>query len=329
LHRQNCLKGKKADLTVRFAVMGEEGRASSSWRLFASPHKGDVYIAPRSVVADLKASLHESGECRIGPNQQLRDGLFPFDRAAWTVWNVDPGLAGRVLLTLSFHREHLRKRELKSDVHLIPLLAGELAAHLHIVVGPPEFASSLAANSSLRIGKELLLDTGEVAWIVVQPSEPAEGLLAEVEAGLAGNYEQWVLPVSWDDNQFGWAVADNGTPIPAIFEFAHDGEVAPLHVPAALEAFPGRVRLWDELPSGPLLDEAACALLAVDEQDGGTLYVNHHSHCSHEHLLGDVLTTFAGLLSVGPDLGWDKVMFPDGEPRWVTGFAPPPPDAET
>lgn len=48
---------------IRFAV-GEPGRRSSVWRVWANPKKGDVYIASRKSARIFKVSLHETGDWR-------------------------------------------------------------------------------------------------------------------------------------------------------------------------------------------------------------------------------------------------------------------------
>lgn len=49
---------------IRFAV-GEPGRRSSIWRLWAPPKKDDVYFGTRRNTGSFKVSLHESGDYRI------------------------------------------------------------------------------------------------------------------------------------------------------------------------------------------------------------------------------------------------------------------------
>lgn len=48
---------------IRFTV-GEPGRRSTVWRVWAPPGKDDVYIASRQSVGIFKISLHESGDWR-------------------------------------------------------------------------------------------------------------------------------------------------------------------------------------------------------------------------------------------------------------------------
>lgn len=49
---------------IRFAV-GEPGRRSTVWRLWANPGKNDVYLATRKSAGIFKLSLHESGDWRL------------------------------------------------------------------------------------------------------------------------------------------------------------------------------------------------------------------------------------------------------------------------
>jgi hypothetical protein len=49
--------------TIRVAV-GEHGRQSGIWRIWAPPNKSDVYIGVRAILGYQKWSLHESGDWR-------------------------------------------------------------------------------------------------------------------------------------------------------------------------------------------------------------------------------------------------------------------------
>ncbi len=49
--------------TIRVAV-GEPGRQSAVWRIWAPPNKSDIYIGVRSILGYQKWSLHESGDWR-------------------------------------------------------------------------------------------------------------------------------------------------------------------------------------------------------------------------------------------------------------------------
>jgi hypothetical protein len=61
---------KAGDRTVlRFAVVGQDGRRSSTWRVWTGTSKrpsDDTYIARRHA-AQFKASLHKDGYCQHGP----------------------------------------------------------------------------------------------------------------------------------------------------------------------------------------------------------------------------------------------------------------------
>jgi hypothetical protein len=52
------------DQAIRFAVGDPLGRCSGNWRLWAEGRAGDVYVANRMVAAQIKVSLHASGEYR-------------------------------------------------------------------------------------------------------------------------------------------------------------------------------------------------------------------------------------------------------------------------
>jgi hypothetical protein len=45
-------------------TVGEPGRRSTIWRVWANPKKGDIYIASRKTAWNFKLSLHESGDWR-------------------------------------------------------------------------------------------------------------------------------------------------------------------------------------------------------------------------------------------------------------------------
>jgi hypothetical protein len=49
---------------IRFCV-GEPGRRSTIWRIWAGKNKSDIYVASRKTAGIFKVSLHESGDWRI------------------------------------------------------------------------------------------------------------------------------------------------------------------------------------------------------------------------------------------------------------------------
>ena len=56
------------DDSIRFAVHRRNGLSSNSWRVW-SERSGDVYIACRDHLGDMKISLHRSGKCHVASDQ--------------------------------------------------------------------------------------------------------------------------------------------------------------------------------------------------------------------------------------------------------------------
>lgn len=61
---QHFLRAADPNRPIRFSV-GEPGRRSTIWRLWAGKHKNDVYLASRKTAGIFKVSLHESGDWRL------------------------------------------------------------------------------------------------------------------------------------------------------------------------------------------------------------------------------------------------------------------------
>lgn len=61
---QHRLRPAHPKRPIRFCV-GEPGRRSTIWRLWAGKNKSDIYVASRKTVGIFKVSLHESGDWRV------------------------------------------------------------------------------------------------------------------------------------------------------------------------------------------------------------------------------------------------------------------------
>ena len=62
------------DKLIRFALCRQNGLSSNSWRVWVEKH-GDVYIACRDHLGDIKISLHRSGKCHVASDHKaLVDG---------------------------------------------------------------------------------------------------------------------------------------------------------------------------------------------------------------------------------------------------------------
>ena len=88
--------------TVRVAV-GEVGRRSEVWRIWANPKSFDVYVAARSVAGIQKFSLHESGQWRYAFTDQA-EGWVPegADRALdkWERRSADEGFLAALAIEI-------------------------------------------------------------------------------------------------------------------------------------------------------------------------------------------------------------------------------------
>lgn len=99
------------DRTVlRFAVADEQGRRSSTWRIWSGAKRpsDDTYIAPRHA-AQFKISLHKDGYCQHGPVDVLRRSIRPEDRQALDRWELPSDRTSDPAYFLLFLSDHLRE----------------------------------------------------------------------------------------------------------------------------------------------------------------------------------------------------------------------------
>jgi len=55
-----------AKFSIRFAVGSKNDLRSSTWIIFGSDGKSDIYLSPILITNDIKVSLHESGQYHLG-----------------------------------------------------------------------------------------------------------------------------------------------------------------------------------------------------------------------------------------------------------------------
>ena len=77
---------------IRFAV-GEPGRRSTVWRVWANKNKSDVYVASRRSAGIVKVSLHETGDWRM----QWVSAKPDYGTASYSSYSGDYDGSGRVL----------------------------------------------------------------------------------------------------------------------------------------------------------------------------------------------------------------------------------------
>lgn len=113
--------------TVRVAV-GEPGRRSAVWRIWANRTHGDIYIASRSIAGIQKYSLHESGDWRYAFTQQYFASIedeataHPAATRVLDQWER-PGGDGQVVLSIRVRAEDVTPVDdtsLKGQIFWIP-----------------------------------------------------------------------------------------------------------------------------------------------------------------------------------------------------------------
>jgi hypothetical protein len=122
-------------MSFRFHVEASGGRRSGEWTVkIGGSNDADVYLAPRTMMANIKVSLHESGECRIGPTERLRERISWRFRAAQTTWFRD-----------------------RRDPNPTPILAVVFRHDQLVSVGTPPHPDS----------HQLAIGDGEELWVVL------------------------------------------------------------------------------------------------------------------------------------------------------------------
>ncbi len=114
--------------TVRVAV-GEPGRRSEVWRIWANRTRGDLYIASRSIAGVQKYSLHESGDWRYAFTQQFFASMedetadHPAATRVLDQWERSPRVDGQVVLSIRVRAEDVTPMDdasLKGQIFWIP-----------------------------------------------------------------------------------------------------------------------------------------------------------------------------------------------------------------
>ncbi|MGB3411460.1 MAG: hypothetical protein WBA45_09690 [Microthrixaceae bacterium] len=311
-------------VVARFAVVDDEtGAQSACWRIWTGSKRpsDETYLAPRSIVADIKVSLHASGECRIGPNEPLRNRLSPDDRRAFSVWSIDPTDLPCRLMSILVHRSELGNNPGAKGQIPVPIPHGVEALELVVALVDPETVAELPLNWSVAT----LLDratTGTAVAVFAVPVDARPELLAEAKEGLSAEFDSWRLPVSWPDSSTGWAtLAPDEGGEPVLMEIRFEEEV-PWRPPVALGGFEGEVRPWSELPNPMPDDLDTCAVVARSVEGSVTVFINDGARCTHGHLREDLELLLKSFHSDGPYSGWDAVADGEGSLRgWVTRLA--------
>lgn len=205
----------------RFHIQASDGRRSAEWTAkIGGSNRADVYLAPRAMMANIKVSLHESGECRVGPTERLRERVSWRFRAAQTTWFRD-----------------------RRDPNPTPVLAVVFREDQLVALGAPPHADSFQID--LGNGEELWVIlsvlTKETASLVnydgmssVRQIPLGDGTILDLHAWKRTADDNWLdelaafspthgteYPETLSSQEFGYAIgASKERPFPIILELA-------------------------------------------------------------------------------------------------------------
>ena len=182
-----------AEVALRFAVFGPDGRSSDIWKVWANRGSGkrDVYVTSRPLGQSMKLSLHERGQWQVGFHSEKQDVLFdpgcaPSSRflGQWNqperVNNAPICLAARIVFPWSCST--IAQKDLPKDLLRIPSAperqAIEVALFLLDVDEPPDSWPGRTSMGTALLG-HVSLDGGGGATIVYSSIEMPEHMPAQ------------------------------------------------------------------------------------------------------------------------------------------------------
>ncbi len=144
--------------TFRFRVQRTSGECSQDWRVWVED--AEVYLAPRCVAHQYKASFHSSGQCQVGLSSDIRksliaDPLWEGKSRLFDCWQAATSFAGdeRVsLLELLFPGSHLDTVESKpgKSVQLLPCPGDHLVSICLVKSSLPTGAVLTSSDTSFE-----------------------------------------------------------------------------------------------------------------------------------------------------------------------------------
>jgi hypothetical protein len=307
---------KSGNRTVlRFAVVDEDGRRSSTWRIWSGASKrpsDDTYIAPRHAT-QFKISLHKDGYCQHGPIDVLRRSVRPEDRQALDRWELAPDRTSNPAYFLLFLSDHLRDYPTPLQDTTV------VSAAPSTLIGV--FILDSAADLNLISGGTLvgILDRAN-GGVVAVLSMSVDDLSPVADAALATLDQPasfWEPPgYDSEEPQAAYAFLELDG-VHGVIELTPDPALAAR--PVQRPDFVGEMRQRADLAWWPdYLD--LCAILIVDPVGASpgrvSLYLDPAARCDHGLLVSEANRLAASLQPEGVTEGWDRL--PDG--GWATGI---------
>jgi len=276
---------------LRFAVVAEDGRRSSEWRIWTGSKKpsDDVYVSPRSAAGRVKISLHKDGYCQYGLTDSIRKHVREEDRAAFDRWDQGPEIAPgwRYGYGVLFAESELRHIDSLLSPSTIEIQAPPPGASLGvgILIGDASTGPSLDFGEQGCIEGYLARQAGGVVAVSssVIPGEP--NWIAGAQETLHHPESAWYAgPPLSDETQFAWGFGGIGDNVRCAYEIAVD-EPIPWTAPGALRDFNGQVRPWAEVPVAVPSGVDPCALLIMPiGRAQPQLFLHEHARCEHSEL---------------------------------------------
>lgn len=144
--------------TYRFRVQRNTDECSQDWRVWVDG--ADIYLAPRGVAHQYKASFHGSGQCQVGLSSDIRKSLVADPRwegksrllDCWEAASSFTGDERVALLELLFPGTYLDKVESKSDqsVQLLPCPDNHLVSICLVKSSLPTGTVLTSSDTSFR-----------------------------------------------------------------------------------------------------------------------------------------------------------------------------------
>jgi hypothetical protein len=302
---------------LRFAVVADDGRRSSEWRVWTGSKKpsDDVYVSPMSSAGRFKISLHQDGYCQRGLTDAIRRHVREEDRAALDKWDQGPEVAPgwRYGYGVLFAESELRHidRPLSSSTIKIQAPPRDASLGVGILIGDASTDPELELGEQGRVEGYLARRSGGVVAVCsfMIPEEP--NWIAEGREILRHPESAWYAgPPLSDEDQFAWGFTGEGEELRAAYEIAVD-EPLPWTVPGALREFNGQVRPWAEVPVAVPSGVDPCALLLMPIGEAQPqLFLHEHARCEHSELQRTANELVQAHDLVQLDEGWMRL--PDG-----------------
>jgi hypothetical protein len=179
------------EVVHRFGIGSADGPRSAAWRLWTGKGKSDVYIAARTLVADVKVSLHESGVWRFAFTKEYWEGRASTSAEDRMIerWNRPPPINGITPafmvvvpsgeLGLPRHPLPEKAKKYTKDVTWAPPAPEGFATHITVMYTDP---GGPEPDEHDRFVDRFRLPNGQTVSILIQEHAISEGQKQQLQA---------------------------------------------------------------------------------------------------------------------------------------------------